>query len=41
MHTSKLVNPFMQDPSIDKGGLKRNVSHGLVNLNSSVSCVFV
>ena len=41
MYTSKLVNPIIQDPPIEIGGLKEKVLLGLVSLNSNVSWGFV
>ena len=41
LYTSKFVNVILQDPSIEIGALKENVSLGLVNLNSNVSPAFL
>ena len=38
LFTSKLVNPTIEDLSIEIGGLKWNVCFGLVVLNFNVSC---
>ena len=41
LYTSKIVSPIIQDPSIRIGGLKWNVSLGLISLNFNVSTGFV
>ena len=40
LYTSKLTNSIIHDPSIDIGGLKINVSLGLLSLNSNNSSAF-
>ena len=37
----RLVNPTIQDPSIEIGTLKENVSLGLVSFYSNVSSAFL
>ena len=41
MYASKLINPIIQDPLIDIGGLKRNVSLDLVSLNYNFRSPFL
>ena len=41
MYTYKIVNPTNQDPSIRIGGLKWNVSLGLIKLKFNVFSSFV
>ena len=41
MYSSRSINPIVQNPSIDIGGLKRNVSLGLLSLKTNVSSAFL